>query len=426
MLRLRAADRGMLAGPGGQPMPAVLLLDFAGPPPTVDDLCERVAERAARLPALHYRPSGNGRTARWSGQLDPGRHVRVVAAGVVAADHAAANDPGAELVLAQGPPPRDERPPWELLLITRPTGGYSLGFHGDHGLYDGALTIALLRALIDDRPAAGAPLPRPCRPRLTGITDTLAQQAALWRAPGPAPAFTAPAAGPRQVRHADAPLSRLRDLARAHRVSVNDVHLAALTHAVHLWNRGQPGETHPPLATGVPVSYRRPGEETTVGNRIALARVVLPCDEASPLQALRRVAEQTGRQKQVRQRDALRVLSALTPGAAAVHFVGRLSHALTASNIAVGGALTHRGDMALAAYGLTDAPGPGQCYTCLTSYQDTVRLTVVHQPGAPIGTDLPRFWLAALQALEHPLTGASDGDSAPVGGTAQRTPAPSR
>lgn len=418
VLRLGAVDRGMIAGHADRPMPAAVLLDFDGPVPDVEGLRERICERAAQLPALRYRPSDGGRTAVWCEEFDPSRHVRVVAA----AEAEAADDRGAEFVLAQGPPAGRDRPPWELLLVSRPGTGYSLGFHGDHGLYDGVLIVALLRALLDDEPAAGPPLPRPGRPRLAGVIHTLARQAALWRDPGPVPALGAPGAGPRQVRHADAPLARLRNLARAHQVSVNDIHLTALAHAVHLWRAGHSGGAHPPLVTSMPVSYRRPGEESALGNRIALTGLVLPCDEASPVQALRRVAAQTARQRRVRQRDALRVLAALTPGAAAGRLVGRLSHTLTASNVAFGQALTYRGDLARAAYGLTDVRGPNQCYTCLTSYHDTARLTVVHQPGTPIGTDLPRLWLGALSALEHATAAAIGG----IGGITQRTPAPGR
>ncbi|MFE2283322.1 wax ester/triacylglycerol synthase domain-containing protein [Streptomyces sp. NPDC059443] len=395
-LRLGAVDRGFLAGPVGRPIPAAALLDFTGRPPSVQDLRERVAERAERLPALHYSLSGDGKSARWSGRLDPAQHVRVLAAG----EGESESDRGAELLLAQGPPARDSRPPWEVVLISRP-GGYSLGFHGDHALFDGVLIRTLLRTLIDDDPAAGAALPRPERPRPAGIADTLAQQAALWRTTEPAPAFATPSGGPRQVRHADVALSHIRGLARAYGVTVNDIYLAALAHAVCLWQRDG---THPPVEAAMPVSFRRPGEEGELGNRMALARIVLPCDDSSPMEALRRVAAQTARQKRLRQRDALRVLSALTPGAAAVWFAPRLAHTLIASNVAFGSTLTHRGDVAHAAYGVIDVHGLHQCFAGLVGYQDTARFTVIHHPDAPIGAVLPSLWLDALRALEEHAT----------------------
>jgi hypothetical protein len=400
-VRLGAADRALLAGPAGRPVPIVALLDFDGPTPSADGLRARVAERAERLPALRYRLGHGGTTARWSDRLDTAQHVRVLSTA------GGARHVGAELLLNQGPPADEARPPWEIVLLPH-SDGYSLGFHGDHGLYDGALVTTFVRALLDDNPTAAPLMPSPGRPPLAGITSALAQQAALLRTPQPAPAFTSPNGQTRRVRYADVALAYLRDLARAHRVSINDIYLAALAHAVYLWQCEQSGGTHPPVVTGMPVSHRRPGEEGALGNRMALARVVLPCDEASPLQALRHVAAQTARHKRLRQRDALRVLSALTPGAATMRLIGRLAPPLTASCVAAGGTVTYRGDVARAAYGLTDILGPNQSYTCLTSYHDTARLSVVHHHETPIGPQLPELWRTALRALEHATDLAAD------------------
>ena len=401
-VRLGAADQALLAGPAGRPVPIVMLFDFDGPAPSVVGLRARVAERVEHLPALRYHIGDGGRTARWSDRLDTDRHVRVLSAG-------GESHLGAELLLNQGPPADKDRPPWNIVLIPRP-GEYSLAFHGDHGLYDGGL-ITWLTTLLDDNPAAHLPLPPPRRTSLAGLTSALAQQTALLRASRPTPAFSAPNGPTRKVRYVDVSLTYLRDLARTHRVSVNDVYLAALAHAVHLWQGERSDMAHPPVVTGMPMSFRRPGEEGAVGNRMALARVVLPCDEPSPLRALRLVAAQTARHKRLRQRDALRVLSALTPGGATKRLFGRLGNPLTASNVALGGPLTYRGNAARAAYGVTDILGPDQCFTCLVTYQNTARFNVVHHSGTPIGPLLPDLWRTALQAIEHannPLPGSPD------------------
>lgn len=400
-VRLGAADQALLAGPAGRPVPIVTLFDFEGPTPCLGGLRARVAERAERLPALRYRLGDGGRTARWSGPLEPDRHVRVLSVGG-GTSHA-----GAELLLNQGPPDGRERPPWEIVLLPRPAG-YSIAFRGDHGLYDGGLSNLLID-LLDDDPGSGPPLPPPRRPRPAGLTGALAQQGALLRASRPTPAFSSPNGLTRHIRCADVAMAYLRDLARAHHVSVNDVYLAALAHAVHLWQRERSDGAHPPLVTAMPVSFRRPGEEGLVGNRTALARVVLPCDEPSPLRALRLVAEQTARHRRLRVRDALRVLSALTPGGVTKRLFPRLGNPLTASYVVLAGTLTYHGDVARAAYGATDILGSDQCYTCLTSYHDTARLSVIHHRGTPVGPLLADLWRTALQALEH----ASD---PPVGG----------
>ncbi|MEV6841504.1 condensation protein [Streptomyces sp. NPDC051133] len=326
-------------------------------------------------------------------QFNPERHVRVLTV------PDAASNRGAELLLSQGPPVRNGQPPWEIVLINRP-GGYSLGFHADHGLFDGALITTLLRALLADLPTAGPVPPRPVRPRWAGLTSTLAQQVALLEAAQPTPAFTASNRDPRRVRHADVPVAQLRVLARAHGTSVNDVYLAALARAVHLWQQRRSDITHPPLATGVPVSFRRAEEEGALGNRSGVAHIVLPCDDPSPVQTLRRVTLQTARQKELRQRDALRLLTALTPGAAAVRLVGRLAPPLTASNVTFGSALTYRGAIAQAAYGIIDVHGPNQVFTSLVSHHDSARLTLVHHPDTPIGPHLPALWLTALQEMD--------------------------
>ncbi|MEU2119559.1 wax ester/triacylglycerol synthase domain-containing protein [Streptomyces sp. NPDC016459] len=402
-VRLGAADQALLAGPAGRPVPIVALFDFDGPAPSVEGLRARVAERAEHLPALRYRIGDGGRTAEWSDRLDTDRHVRVLAAG------GESSHVGAELLLNQGPPADKDRPPWNIVLIPRP-GEYSLAFHGDHGLYDGGVA-ALVLALLDDNPTAAPPLPLPRRPPAAGLISALAQQIALLRASRPTPAFSSPQGPTRKVRYADVALTYLRDLAHAHRVSVNDIYLAALAHAVHLWQGEQSDKAHPPVITGMPVSFRGPGQEGALGNHMALTRIVLPCDEPSPLQALHLVAAQTARHKRLRQRDALRVLSALTPGGATKRLFGRLGNPLTASNVVLGGPLTYRGNAARAAYGVTDTLGPDQCYTCLVTYQNTARLSVVHHSGTPVGPLLPDLWRTALQAIEHandPPVGSSD------------------
>ncbi|MGW0336880.1 wax ester/triacylglycerol synthase domain-containing protein [Streptomyces sp. NPDC003011] len=392
-MRLGPADRALLAGPAGQPVPIVALLDFDGPTPSTDGLRTRVAERAEHLPALRYRLGHGATTARWSDRLDAAQHVRVLSAGG-GAGHA-----GAELLLNEGPPAGEDRPPWEIVLMAR-SGGYSLGFRGHHALYDGVLVSILLRALLDDSPAACPSMPPARRPPMAGVASALTQQVALLRASQPVAAFASPSGHTRRVRYVDVALAYLRELARAHRVSINDIYLTALAHAVYLWQRGQSDGPHPPVATGMPVSYRQTGEEDALGNRMALVQVVLPCDEPSPVQALRHVVAQTARHAGLRQRDALRVMAAYTPGAATTRLIGRLAHPLTASFVATGGALTYRGDVARAAYGLTDILGPNQCYTSLTVFHDTARLSVVHHDQTPIGPHLPDLWRTALRTLE--------------------------
>ncbi|NEC76902.1 condensation protein, partial [Streptomyces rochei] len=147
-------------------------------------------------------------------------------------------------------------------------------------------------------------------PTARGLVDALAEVAAAFRAPTAKPAFDGVSTGRVDVCHTRTPLGRLRAVARAHGGTVTDVYLAALSHAVRTWYLKDTGLVHPPLPVSIPMSVRAPGEEFAPGNRMVTARLLLPCDEESPRRALARIVAATGRLRESRRRDAMRLLLA--------------------------------------------------------------------------------------------------------------------
>ncbi|MYV99658.1 condensation protein, partial [Streptomyces sp. SID3343] len=125
--RLRAIDLAFRR-PLGEPLPTGFLFDFEGTPPPVGALRARVAERGETVGALRYRVGRDGRHARRVDDVTFADHVREV-------DLPGDKD-GARTgrLMVSEPFVRDGRPPWEVWLIRRGEGAYTLGFRADHVL----------------------------------------------------------------------------------------------------------------------------------------------------------------------------------------------------------------------------------------------------------------------------------------------------
>ncbi|MER5212001.1 wax ester/triacylglycerol synthase domain-containing protein [Streptomyces sp. NPDC002838] len=384
----------------GRPLPVGFVFRFGGRAPTLDVVRARVAERAHRIPALRYRIAPDRRVFRRVDRIAVEQHVHEAWLSEDDADGS-----GAGRLMLTRPMNPAERPPWEVWLVHGPAGDHTLCYRTDHTLQDGVGAAHTARALLDDHPVGGPAPHHRTLPTAQGLAGAVADVVASFRAPTAKPAFDVTGSGRTAVCHADAPLARLRAIGRAHGGTVNDVYLAALSHAVRTWHLKATGSPHPPLPVAVPMSVRAPGEECAPGNRMVVARVLLPCDEASPQAALARVVARTARLRASRQRDALSLLLAATPRAIGARVGTRMVNgavvAAPTSGVNFGQALVHQGNAARRAV-LFTAPAAGiRCLTTLTSQHDMACLTVVHDEALATADELPDLWLAALLELER-------------------------
>ncbi|ANB05158.1 condensation protein [Streptomyces ambofaciens] len=399
-LSMGTADVAFHRATGGRPLPVAFVFEFEGRAPTLDSLRARVAARAHRIPTLRYR------IAR-----DRGRFRRVDRIAVDLHVHEAwlpedTDGSATSRLMLSRPLGTDDRPPWDVWLVHGPAGRHALVYRTDHAFQDGMGAVYTARALLGDEPGGG-PSPRPpARPTVPGLADALGEVAAAFRGPTSKPAFDGVSTGRVDVCHTDTPLARLRAVARAHGGTVTDVYLAALSHAVRTWYLKDTGSAHPPLPVSIPMSVRAPGEEYAPGNRMVTARLLLPCDEESPRRALARVVACTGRLRETRRRDAMRLLLAAAPRTLGATVGTRLVHGAVVagpvSSVDFGTALVHQGASARRAAVFTGVASGIRCVTTLTSQHDTACLTVVHDEALATADELPDLWLAALLELERP------------------------
>lgn len=398
-LPMGTADVAYHLAMGGRPLPAGFLFGFSGRAPTLDSVRARVAERAHRIPALRYRIDREGRTFARVERIDVERHVHE--ARLPGDDDGA----GAGRLMLSRPMGGAGRPPWDVWLVHGPTGGHSLCYRTDHTFQDGVGAAHTARALLDDAPAGGPPPHHHALPTLGGLAGALGDVAASFRR-SDKPAFDVPVTGVTDMCQAVVPVARLRAVGRAHGATVNDVFLAALAHAVGVWHRKSAGAAHPPLPVAVPMSVRGPGEECAPGNRLVVARVLLPCDAPSPRHALNRVVARTERLRNSRRREALRLMLTTGPREAGARVGTRMvngrSVAGPVSSVNFGDALVHQGNAAHRAVVYSGLGAGVRCLTTLTSQHDTACLAVIHDEGLSTADELPDLWLAALLDLERP------------------------
>ncbi|MFF8353141.1 wax ester/triacylglycerol synthase domain-containing protein [Streptomyces chartreusis] len=398
-LRMGTADVAYHLATRGRPLPVAFVFGFGGRAPTLDAVRARVAERAHRIPSLRYRIERHRPVFRRVDGIAVERHVHEVWL-PEDADEAEA----ARLMLTR-PMNTGTRPPWDVWLVHGPGGGHSLCYRSDHAVQDGVGAAHTARDLLDDHPQGGPAAHHASWPTRRGLADALGDAVGGFRAPTAKPAFDGPSSGRTTLCRADTPLARLRAIGRAHGGTINDVYLAALSHAVHTWHMKATGTPHPPLPVAVPMSVRSPGEECAPGNRMVTARLLLPCDEPSPRQALARVMAATAQLRASRRRDAVRLLLAATPRALGARVGTRMVNgdvvAAPASSVNFGTALVHQGAVSRSAAVFAGVAAGIRCLTTLTSQHDTSCLTVVHDTTLATADELPDLWLAALLELER-------------------------
>lgn len=402
-LSMGTADVAFHLATGGNPVPLAFTFGFEGRAPTLDSVRARVAERVHQVPALRYRIARDRRKFRRVDRIAVDRHV-----------HEAwlpedTDGSATSRLMLSRPMSTDDRPPWDVWLVHGPAERHTLVYRTDHTFQDGMGAAYTARALLGDHPEGGPAPQRPARPTAHGLADALGEVVAAFRAPTPKPAFDGDFTGRVDVCHADTPLARLRAIARAHGGTVTDVYLAALSHAVRTWYLKDTGSAHPPLPVSIPMSVRAPGEEYAPGNRMVTARLLLPCDEESPQRALARVVAGTGRLRESRRRDAMRLLLSASPRALGATVGTRLVRgafvAGPVSSVNFGTALVHQGVAARRSAVFAGVASGIRCVTTLTSQHDTACLTVVHDEALATADELPDLWLAALLELERPCQG---------------------
>jgi diacylglycerol O-acyltransferase / wax synthase len=302
-----------------------------GPRPDFDTLFAHIAGRLGRAPRFRQRiaPDPLGLHAPlWidAEDFDPAEHIH----------RSAAEDlvQLADAVLSE-PLPRD-RPLWEFWIADR-LGDGRIGLVGKahHCMVDGLAAVELGTLLLDaepelEPPADGehhwlpAPAPHALELLARGAWDRTREQVALLgryplavaRSPlllpslglrtaralagavlpvAPPSPLNEPGSPARHLATARRPLDELRAIRTAHRVTVNDVLLAAVAGALR---RGahRAGVRPRDLKAMVPVSVRDDaGEE--LGNRITFMFVELPASVEDPVVRLRLIADATTARK---------------------------------------------------------------------------------------------------------------------------------
>jgi WS/DGAT/MGAT family acyltransferase len=321
MERLSALDASFLAVEGETtPMHVGWVATFDDPSPGFDALFEHIAGRLAHAPRFRQRLSGvpgGVHDPIWvdDPEFDASEHLRVATGEV---------GPLFDEILSS-PLPRD-RPLWEITIVE----GEQLALVGKmhHCMVDGTAAVQLTNLLLDSEADArnGAPaewtvVPEPsAAERLArGMIDRTGDVAALalapvrlatapHRVPGalarglrtgartllpPAPSSPLNQRGSAYRHHVRATrsLDDIRAIRRRHRVTPNDVLLAAVTGALRQYfeDRGEPPQR---LKAMVPADVRS-SDDADTGNRISFVFFELPCNEPDPVERLRLVHEAT-------------------------------------------------------------------------------------------------------------------------------------
>ncbi|WP_168200552.1 SDR family oxidoreductase [Allokutzneria sp. NRRL B-24872] len=297
--KLGPLDRVYLDYDAGHPNSAELggLLRFAGRAPSVEELREYIAARVARVPDLSL-ALGAGRDWQRRDELDLSYHVREIAT------VGETGDIGLRSVVEDVLGQRLARtePLWQLWLIHGYRDGeYTVLFKPHHALLDGASAEEALYRLLDDEAAESEP-PKPWsgRPRvLRSVLSGVARYLRGFRPVSARPFSVRGLTGERRVWWTTVGSERLHRAARLHRVTVNEIYLAALSGMLREWP-GMPWRTVPERMWAlVPMTVGSSPGPDELGNHSVPLRVELPCDEPDPLKRLARVRASSIEQKNV-------------------------------------------------------------------------------------------------------------------------------
>jgi len=316
---------------------ATILVD--GEPPPFDELLAHVDRRLALVPRFRRRVTPtplNLSNPEWTPdtRFDLSWHVRRVEL----------PSPGGSSELRElagrifSEPLAFTRPLWQLYLVEGVEGGHAYVNKTHHALVDGVAAVDVAAVILDaspegmeieitDEPHADAePTPEarlvravsdrirePLRVAQGAVRETLttprstatrvmrtAESFARLAASGPAAPRTflnQEIGRDRRIGFVTTPLDSLKAMRGEGGATVNDVILSVSAGGLRRYfeRRGEPLPDH--LVALVPMSVRRPDEESELGNRLATLLVSLPLGETDPAARLARIHAETARLK---------------------------------------------------------------------------------------------------------------------------------
>jgi WS/DGAT/MGAT family acyltransferase len=329
-------------GPVPWQVGAILLME-AGADFDASAATDMIAERIIAIPRLRqvlvHTPLGCGRPI-WvdDADFDVRDHVRSITC-EPPGDETALLETAVAVATERLP---SYRPLWRATFITGLAGSRTallVVFH--HVLADGIGGLAVLAKLVDGAPTARTvSFPRPAPSRRQLAADAFRARLAVFgrsraflstlrravtelnpagaaRAPGTT--LNRPTGGQRRLAVTRVSLDRVRDVARAHRATVNDVVLTAITGALGalLARRGESVES---LVVSVPVSARTSAGVAELGNRVGAMAVNLPL-RRDPIERLERIAAITRAHKMAARGASAALLAPLFRVLAAVRLM---------------------------------------------------------------------------------------------------------
>ncbi|MFD3583636.1 wax ester/triacylglycerol synthase domain-containing protein [Streptomyces sp. NPDC058683] len=275
---------------------------FAGDPPAIETLRERVAERLGGETRLRLvlQPPLRRLTGhpRWTltHSFDPAEHVRSVTGAAGPGEEDPVRNLDEWLARQLRRPMPTGLPPWRLLTLRTPQDSeFTLVLLAHHALFDGTSAGELLRQLMDDstRPTAGRPPSSqdrtPRRPinwaRLTRSLRAELRPGSPLPGPreGATPEVSVCVLDQQNVRAA----RRLPDDAGA---TTGQLLMCCATGALRrTYNLDDEAARRgkPPLQATIPVNLRTGQTARQLGNLVGSVRVPLPLHESAPLARLR-------------------------------------------------------------------------------------------------------------------------------------------
>lgn len=335
----------------------------------IDLLSERLPKAPALRRILQPAPMGLGHPMwRDGGEVDLEHRIlrrKLRAPGTDKQLHALVANLHAELL------PRDQ-PLWKFVIIEgHHSGCVALHTRVHHALLDGQGSVALAQVLLDVEarqpakrrrgaaPVDVAPLPGALDIARTSLRAGAQQLARMFRALpetvrlardsagdargllgrvrdnvllAPRTVFNAQVGTARSFSAVSLPLQDLKHIARAHSVSLNDVVMALVAHALRQFLLAQHLLPTKSLIAAMPVSLREAGN-ADANNQVSMMQVALATQVRDDLDRLRRIAAATG---EIRQRvNAMRHLIPTDfPGLAAPIWASGLSRLWARGRIA--------------------------------------------------------------------------------------------
>ncbi|MGW2571679.1 hypothetical protein [Streptomyces sp. NPDC001537] len=417
---------GQLAShPEAVPNVAVVL-HLRGDAPDLTDLRKRVRDRLHLLPCLTHVLSSADGPPRWlpaAPDLDTHVFEQRVTAGPDCLDDAVRE-------LVHRPLPGGA-PAWRLVLLAgHAPRTYCLALFSHHEVQDAANLITVIETLLDSEPESGSssaaafdtdavPSPPPQR--------FLQTAARVWRTTRPHGLWSDPDLPPSGRRHLlwqQLPTHALRETAHAYGATSNDVHMAALAHAVTEWaTRHRPAAVRDTLPVMLPVNLRTPAEIGLPGNRFFLALLDLPGGPMTAVRRLHRTLPATAPLKDAAYKQTLHHITRHEPATTYQQLVATTAApdrlTAVASMFRIRRTLHYRGDPVERVAPVICCPDGFPLTMAVFLYGDTSTACFQIDRALPHGETIPRLW---QRAIDDMATCAAPGADSP----AHRTTGPAQ